>query len=183
MLKRISILLSAVFLFCLGAAARAEGGVNVEVIRADGVSVVVLMPEETPFPEGTVVLRGAPKRSVSKESFTLPALLTMIDESAFEGIAARRVEVSENVVSIGRRAFADCKGLREIRIPATVRKVDDLALEGCENVTVFGTAGSEAERFAKAAGFDFIDPNGAEQPAEQPGGKIKPPVVLPFVKR
>ena len=58
-------------------------------------------------------------------------------------------------------------------------QVDDLALEGCENVTVYGEAGSEAERFAAAAGFDFVDSNAGEAPA----GQMEAPVVLPFVKK
>lgn len=97
-----------------------------------------------------------------REGLVLPAFLTLIEESAFEGIDAQRVYISENVVSIEKRAFADCKDLREIFIPATVQSIDDTALAGCVNVTVYGTAGSEAQRFAIAAGFDFVDPNGAE---------------------
>ena len=36
----------------------------------------------------------------------------------FEGIAAENVEVTENVVAIEARAFADCLTLRQITIPA-----------------------------------------------------------------
>ena len=181
-MRRISILLATVLLLCISPAVQAANSVTIEVMTMDGISVVKLMPEETLFFDDEVVMRGMPDKSVSKERFALPAFLTLIDEGAFEGIAARRVDISENVVAIGRRAFADCKGLREIHIPAAVLKVDDLALEGCKGVTVYGKAGSEAERFAKAAGFDFVDPSGAVKP-EEPGGHMKPPVVLPFVKK
>jgi hypothetical protein len=95
-------------------------------------------------------------------SFALPASLTLIGENAFEGIAAQRVDVSESVVSIEKRAFADCKNLREIHIPAMVKSIDDTALAGCENVTVYGTTGSEAWRFANDAGFNFVDLNGGQ---------------------
>ena len=151
-------------LICLCLPAWAEGGVNVEVIRMDGVSVVVLTAEET----------------MLKVDFVLPAALTLIGDGAFEGIAARCVEVSENVAAIEAHAFANCKHLREIYIPATVLKVDDRALEGCENVTVYGVKGSEAERFAKAAGFVFVDPG---EQTEPPHKTPAPPVVLPFVPR
>ena len=176
MLKRISIMLAAVLLFCLGAA-RAEGGVNVEVIRSDGVSVVVLTPEETVLRARSLAEGAADE---TRTNLVLPEILTLIEGSAFEGIAARRVEVSPNVVAIEARAFADCKALREIFIPATVLKVDDYALDGCEDVTVYGVKGTEAERFAKAAGFTFVDLNGE---AEQPQEKAMPPVELPLVLR
>ena len=51
-------------------------------------------------------------------------------------------------------------------------QVDDLALEGCENVTVYGSAGSEAERFATAAGFEFADSNAGEASVDQPAGQM-----------
>lgn len=181
MLKRIGIMLAAILLFCIEwSAALAEDGVNVEVIRADGVSVVVLTPE-------AVILRA---RSLAKgpaderrADLILPEYLTLIEESAFEGIAAKRVEITENVAAIERRAFADCMNLREIRIPATVLKVDDRALEGCENVTVYGVKGTEAERFAKAAGFPFVDLNEGPDHPIHPSEPVKPPVALPLVPR
>ncbi len=182
-MKRISILLILVLLLCLAPAAQAEDSVQVEVMIADGMSVVMLTPDEMRLRANEVFRSAAPNGGDGSESLALPASLTLIGESAFEGIAAQRVEISENVVSIEKRAFADCKSLREIYIPTTVLKVDDLALEGCENVTVYGAAGSEAQRFATAAGFDFVDPNAGEPPVEQLTGQMKAPVTLPFVKR
>lgn len=182
-MKRISMLLVLVLLLCLVPAAQAEDGVQVEVIIADGMSVVMLTPEETRLRANAVYMSAAPNGGNGSESLALPAFLTLIEESAFEGIAARRVEISENVVSIEKRAFADCGNLREIVIPAKVLKVDDTALAGCENVTVYGTAGSEAERFAAVAGFDFVDPNAAETPDGQPTGQMQAPVILPYLKK
>lgn len=182
-MKKNSILLVLVLLLCLAPAAHAEDGVQVEVLIADGMSVVMLTPDEMRLRANEVFRSAAPNGGDGSESLALPASLTLIEESAFEGIAAQRVEISENVVSIGKRAFADSKSLREIVIPVTVLKVDDLALEGCENVTVYGAAGSEAERFATAAGFEFADSNAGEAPVDQPAGQMAPPVVLPFVKK
>ena len=182
-MKKISILLVLVLLLCLAPAAHAEDGVQVEVLIADGMSVVMLTPDEMRLRANEVFQSAAPNGGDGSESLALPASLTLIEESAFEGIAAQRVEISENVVSIGKRAFADSKSLREIVIPDTVLKVDDLALEGCENVTVYGAAGSEAERFAAAAGFDFVDSNAGEAPVDQTAGQMEAPVVLPFVKK
>lgn len=178
MLKRFLILLVAALMLCAGFTARAEGGVKVEVIKRDGVSVVVLTPVET-------VQRAKAIAKSAGPALVLPEALTLIEEEAFEGIAAERVEVSQNVVSIEERAFGDCKGLREIHIPATVVQIDDKALEGCEGVTVYGQKGSEAERFAKAAGFAFVDPD-AETETERldpPSVHEEVPVKLPAVER
>ncbi|MGX8705835.1 MAG: leucine-rich repeat protein [bacterium] len=169
----------AVALLLMSAMALAEGGVNVEVIRVDGVSVVVLTPEAS--------LQSA-RRLMSAEmqpDFVLPELLTVIEDSAFEGIAAGNVEVTANVAAIGARAFADCASLTAITIPATVVKIDDTAFEGCAGVTVYGAAGSEAERVAALYGFDFVDPNAEPEVSDDisaesflPAAVVLPPVPL-----
>ena len=87
------------------------------------------------------------------------------------------MEITENVISIGPRAFADCKNLTELVIPATVQRIDDTALEGSAGVTVYGEAGSEAERFANANELPFIPANN-DTPVYQPA---QPPVMLPYV--
>lgn len=175
-MKKISLLLAAFLLLVLCFSVQAENAVQVEVLKMDGISVVVLTPQET--------LTRA--RGIAEEagSFALPASLTIIEESAFEGIAAETVEISQNVVSIEARAFANCTSLREITIPATVLNIDPTALAGCQNVTVYGTKNSAAEEFVQAvnaadpnAGFVFVDPDLAE-PAP---AKESPVVVMPFV--
>ena len=159
-MKKTCALLLALLL-CLAVAARAESGVEVELIKMDGVSVVEMV--------------------LIDDGLKLPAGLTRIADEAFANIAAGSVEVSENVTAIGARAFADCKNLREIFIPASVQTIDDTALEGCGKVTVYGTRNTEAERFAQAMGFNFVDP--VNDPPT-PSNLIvleAPTVVLPFV--
>ncbi len=176
-MKRIPIVLLALILcLCCFPAARAETGVNVEILKIDGVSVIVLTPEET--------VRRARDIAVEKGSadMIMPAALTLIGEEAFAGIRAETIEITENVVSIGPRAFADCKNLREITIPATVTEIDGSALSGCENVTVYGVKGSEAERFAAENGFAFAEIGGAPQ-EELPASRDAAPVQLPLVAR
>ena len=172
-MKRLSVLLLALLL-C--AVACAEDGLNVEVIKIDGVSVVVLTPEETvQFARMMFMAKAA------DADFVLPQSLTIIGEEAFAGIAAERVDVTENVVSIESRAFADCGNLREIIIPSTVLSIDDHALSGCDNVTIYGTKGTEAERFANAAGFAFVDTDVAKE-APEPAMEVSA-IVLPFVPK
>ena len=180
-MKKICILLAAVLLLCLGASAWAEGGVNVEVIKVDGVSVVVLTPETTMLRARSVAMNALAAAPEKEAVFVLPAFLTLIEESAFEGIAAESVEVTGNVAAIETRAFADCKSLREITIPATVLKIDDHAFDGCEGVTVYGRSGTEAERIANLYGFTFVDPNAEPETPATPVTPEQPPVVLPFL--
>ena len=172
-MKKMCMLLAALVL-CLCLAAQAEDGVIVEVIKMDGISVVELIPEET-----TRRARGA----AEKAGLVLPGALTIIGKCAFEGVSAETVEISEKVVAIEGRAFADCKNLRKITIPATVLTIDETALAGCKNVTVYGEKGSAAEKFVSVisaadpdAGFKFVDVNAAPQIVKE-----APPVVLPFV--
>ena len=173
-MKRLSVLLLALLL-C--AVACAEGGLNVEVIKIDGVSVVVLTPEETVQFACMMFMADAQTAVLA-----LPQSLTIIGEEAFAGIAAERVDVTENVVSIERRAFADCMGLREITIPATVFSIDDHALDGCGDVTVYGAQGSEAERFAHATGFAFVDPDAEPVTPAEPAPVMEAAAAeLPFV--
>ena len=180
-MKRKSAMIAAALMLCLALTCVAEECAEIEVIRIDGISVVVLTPEsEIMYVQSPA--RGAVQEDGSVSGLVLPKLLMAIGEEAFAGIGAETVEVTENVASIGYRAFADCKSLKKITIPATVQEIDDRALEGCRNVTVYGEKGSEAERFVKAAnaadpdaGFVFV-PLTAEP--VQPEAK---PVTLPFV--
>lgn len=81
--------------------------------------------------------------------FTLPAAISTIYESAFEGIAATIVYIPDNCTSIGKWAFKDCTNLTQIRIPANCAIGTD-AFSGCANVVIFGKKGSAAESYANS---------------------------------
>ena len=95
--------------------------------------------------------------TVYESDFVLPTDLTEIEEEAFEGIDAGFVYVPDNCEKIGAHAFRD-SNIRQIRIPADCEIGDDI-LAGCEDVMVFGTAGSEAEQYARDHGNRFIEEN------------------------
>ena len=170
-MKKLCFVLILALLLSLGASAFAEGGV--EVIVMDGVPVVM---ESFGLEMSDTAAFGAAEGSTG---FKLPAGLVAIGDSAFEGIPAARVEITENVTSIGARSFADCLNLTALVIPETVQSIDDTALEGSENVTVYGETGSEAQRFADAAGIKFVDPNAVSETVTYQAAKA--PVVMPFV--
>ena len=166
-MKKLCMLLIAAFLLSLGASAWAEEGVTVEVITMDGETVVVV----TPLESISAGFGGA--------DFVLPSGLVAIWDSAFEGVGAERIEVSDNVGAIGPRAFADCLNLTAILIPASVESIDDTAFQGSENVTIYGAANSEAKLFADASGIPFVPVKlSAEFPSEE---AVQPPATLPFL--
>ena len=165
-MKKLCVLLILALLLSLSASAFADN--SVEILYMDGTPVAVESPSLT---AGETNAFNAPGAGI-----TLPAALVAIEEEAFAGIDARRVEITENVISIGPRAFADCKNLTELVIPATVQRIADDALEGSTNVTIYGEADSEAQRFADANSIPFVPSNEVT-----PIIIAQPPVTLPYV--
>ena len=165
-MKKLCFLLILALLLSLGASAFADN--SVEILFMDGTPVAVESPALTTGETNAFNAPGA--------GLTLPAALVAIEEEAFEGIDAARVEITENVVSIGPRAFADCKNLTELVIPATVQRIADDALDGSTNVTIYGEADSEAQRFADANNLPFVPSNEVT-----PIIIAQPPVTLPYV--
>ncbi|GEM_PF-6239696 len=169
----------AAILMVFAPAALADDGIAVTVARIDGASAVMLVPE-TPEDIGG---------DDGPADLILPRGLVTIEEEAFAGIAAKSVEILENVSAIASRAFAGNALLEEITIPAGVTSISDDALDGCGNVTIYGTRGTEAEAFAQRNGFTFIDraeptptpiPLTFEQPPVPTPGPLLPDIVLPF---
>ena len=85
-------------------------------------------------------------------AFTLPAALTIIEESAFEGnIALTVVEAGEGVTTIGADAFKGCTNLTQIKVPANCA-IDSAAFTGCGTVYVFAPEGGSAQTSCQGIG-------------------------------
>ncbi len=94
--------------------------------------------------------------------------VTSIGNVAFEGCTnLKNVTIPGRVTSIGNFAFDSCPNLKTVIIPKSVTSIGNLAfgyymdkeLSGTEKVDAFtikGYAGTEAERYAKDNGFEFI---------------------------
>ena len=81
--------------------------------------------------------------------FNLPAAITQVEASAFEGAAMESVSIPATCTAIGAYAFKDCANLTRIRIPAGC-SVGANAFDGCAKVFIFGTAGSSAEAYCQS---------------------------------
>jgi len=81
----------------------------------------------------------------NEPDFTLPAELTSIGRSAFEGATAKVVYIPDTCTNIGAHAFRN-SAVTQIRIPENC-SIADTAFDGCKDVQIFGTAGSAAEAF------------------------------------
>ena len=88
---------------------------------------------------------------------TLPASLSVIEDSAFEGIATQEVIIPAGCIQIGNYAFRNCSNLIKIHIPASVTNISWNAFSGCTNMTIYAPAGSTAADFAKAMGINLIE--------------------------
>ncbi len=83
-----------------------------------------------------------------------------IGQAAFRDCAGlRALVVPEGIKSLGDWAFYGCADLAEARLPQSVEHIDNSAFDQCgENLVIYGSAGSEAERFAQSNALPFVDP-------------------------
>ncbi len=88
--------------------------------------------------------------------FILPSGLKTIEQEAFEGAAFTYAVISNQVSTIGSRAFADCTRLSHIYIPESTVSIATDAFFGVNNLIIHGVDGSYAEFFATKYGFEFI---------------------------
>jgi len=85
----------------------------------------------------------------------LPSSLKTVGEEAFEGGAFKYAVLPESTESIERRAFANCRNLRDIYIPEMTTRITEDAFEGVSGLTIHGKEGSYAEYFAEKQGYAF----------------------------
>ena len=95
---------------------------------------------------------------MEEPDFRFPEDLTIIDSESFSGTNAMVIDIPDNIVAIGNKAFANCTALMQIRIPASVTIIPEDIFDGIpfSQITIFGAANSAAETFANAKGILFI---------------------------
>ncbi len=106
---------------------------------------------------------------ITRTEYTIPDSVTRIEGYAFdECTSLKNITIPDSVTIIGGAAFCDCISLMSITIPDSVRYIDERALgytfsynerydfEKLSGFTITGYNGTEAERYAKDNGFEFI---------------------------
>ena len=81
-------------------------------------------------------------RFTSLESIIIPASVTAIEESAFQGCThLSKIDIVDNgnqgLTKIGNYAFNRCMALEEFTVPPTVRFIGDYAFAGCTGIKNF----------------------------------------------
>ena len=108
------------------------------------------------LPAGDVTVSATFKEiSYGEPDFTLPAMLTGIEEAAFEGAAMTVVYIPDGCTSIGASAFKDCADLVQIRLPKDC-VIDDTAFAGCEGLEIFAPAGGTTEDWCAVNNIRFF---------------------------
>ncbi len=100
-------------------------------------------------------------------SITIPGVIKSIPDYCFNFFSGlTKVTLNDGVEIIGDEAFFNCEKLTEISIPKSVKSIGDHALgyyetdsgiAQVEGFTIYGYAGTAAETYANANGFNFVD--------------------------
>ena len=89
-------------------------------------------------------------------SVTLPSSLYNIGTLAFHGTGLVSVTVPDGTRIIGPSAFSACTSLTSITIPASVTTISTNAFDNSPHVTIYGYAGSYAQRYANNCNIPFV---------------------------
>lgn len=89
-------------------------------------------------------------------NLVIPEDVTEIETEAFYGNSMVVVTINENCNRIGDRAFANCKSLWRIYIPASVTSIGDDFLLGSTRATIYCEEGSEAARWAQSHSWPVV---------------------------
>ena len=117
---------------------------------------VKLPSDMTAIPDGT--LAGCSKLA----DFEIPAGVTSIGHSAFEGTAITSIAFPDAVSELADEVCKSCRYLKEVRLPASLTRIGDQAFSFCESI----------ERFIQADGSYeegvFTIPEGVTELGEIP---------------
>ncbi len=151
-----------------GTAAKERGGIRMKKQTAVLLAVLILFTGFSLFASDQIspsLPASAAPREINTEDqaqdhvFNLPANLRVIEEDAFEGTAVSTLVLPETIERIERGAFVRTHYLSEVILPAQIQRIDADAFSPDQPLTVFGVPGTEAQRWARARGYTFVNRN------------------------
>ena len=102
--------------------------------------------------------------SLTEVVFSGNGLSTIGNGAFFECVSLTSIELPSGVTSIGNEAFRCCDTLESIKIPASVKRIGESAISDCPALkTIYGEAGTAAERLANDYGRAFVTFGGVAQ--------------------
>ena len=106
----------------------------------------------------------------SLEALELPSSLRNIEMEAFGNcISLKSLNIPDGVQAIPQGTFDRCSSMEELYIPSSVTKIgagsklmpqyvgERTGLEDCDNLTIYGAAGSAAEKYAQEKDITFVE--------------------------
>ena len=106
----------------------------------------------------------------SLEALELPSSLRNIEMEAFGNcVRLKSLKIPDGVQAIPPAVFDQCHSLEELYIPSSVTKIgagsklmpqyvgERTGLEDCDNLTIYGAAGSAAEKYAQEKDITFVE--------------------------
>lgn len=106
----------------------------------------------------------------SLEALELPSSLRNIEMEAFGNcISLKSLNIPDGVQEIPPGTFDRCSSMEELYIPSSVTKIgagsklmpqyvgERTGLEDCDNLTIYGAAGSAAEKYAQEKDITFVE--------------------------
>lgn len=106
----------------------------------------------------------------SLEALELPSSLRNIEMEAFGNcISLKSLNIPDGVQAIPPGTFDRCSSMEELYIPSSVTKIgagsklmpqyvgESTGLEDCDNLTIYGAAGSAAEKYAQEKDITFVE--------------------------
>ena len=86
----------------------------------------------------------------SPMTLTFPKALRVVDDESFVNLPINIADFrNTRIVSIGDRAFAECRDLLRVYLPSTVTSISTSAFIGCDSLVIYCTEGTYADQWAQ----------------------------------
>ena len=93
----------------------------------------------------------------SDTEYTIPNSVTEIEKYAFAGCQnLENAIIPGSVTDIKEGAFSTCENLKSVTIPSSVTSIGEQAFEWCDKLTIYGSKGSCAQRYANENNINFV---------------------------